>query len=274
MPPLPPIGVGLRAFHYHDFLKDLPAVDWLEVHSENYLSAGGRDLQILERLARHYPISLHGVGLGIGSVRGFSMAHVERIRQLAARVEPFLVSEHLSWGAVEGRCLNDLLPLPLNETSLSLVCERVDQVQTVLGRQLLLENVSTSLRFKDDTLGESQFLAEVVTRTGCGVLLDINNLYVNQYNHAEPALPAMHKLARGCVGELHLAGHSEEEGLLVDDHASAVSEPVWALYREALKRFGDVPVLVEWDACLPPLGELLKQVATARDIAREVLHDA
>lgn len=274
MPALPPIGVGLRAAHYHDFLKDLPAVDWLEVHTENYLDAGGQDLQVLERLARHYPVSLHGVGLGIGSVHGFSMAHVERIRQLALRVEPFLVSEHLSWGAIEGRCLNDLLPLPLNETSLNLVCERVEQVQTALGRQLLLENVSTSLRFKDDTLGESQFLAEVVTRTGSAVLLDINNLYVNQFNHGEAALPAMYALPRDCVGELHLAGHSEEDGLLVDDHASAVSEPVWALYRQALKRFGAVPTLVEWDAHLPPLAVLLQQVATARDVAREVLHDA
>ncbi|VVQ25040.1 hypothetical protein PS925_05653 [Pseudomonas fluorescens] len=274
MRPLPPIGVGLRAPHYHEFLKDLPAVDWLEVHTENYLGHGGRDLQFLQQLARHYPISLHGVGLGIGSVRGFSMAHVERIRDLATRVQPFLVSEHLTWGAVEGRCLNDLLPLPLTEASLDLVCGRVDQVQSVLGRQLLLENVSTSVRFKDDTLGESQFLAEVVARTGSGVLLDLNNLYVNQCNHHEPTLAAMRDLPVGAVCELHLAGHSEVDGLLVDDHGSGVSEPVWALYRQALKRFGRVPVLVEWDTRLPPLSVLLEQVATAAEIAQEVLHDA
>lgn len=148
-----------------------PAVDWLEVHTENYLGPGGKDLHILRQLAQRYPISLHGVGLGIGSVHGFSNAHVERIRALAELINPFLISEHLSWGAVEGRCLNDLLPLPLVEASLNLVCDRVDQVQNALGRPLMLENVSTSLRFKGDTLGETQFLAEVVARTGSAVLL-------------------------------------------------------------------------------------------------------
>jgi uncharacterized protein (UPF0276 family) len=274
MRPLPPIGVGLRAAHYPDFLQTLPPVDWLEVHTENYFGPGGWDLHVLRCLADHYPISLHGVGLGIGSVHGFSMEHVERIRQLAASVRPFLISEHLTWGAVEGRCINDLLPLPLTEASLSLVCERVDQVQSALGQQLLLENVSTSLRYKGDTLGETQFLAEVVARTGSAVLLDLNNLYVNQCNHGEPALAAMQTLAIGCIGELHLAGHSHEQGLLVDDHGSAVSEPVWALYRSALRQFGSVPVLIEWDTRLPPFEELLGQVEIARAIAAEVSIDA
>ncbi|WP_329606352.1 MULTISPECIES: MNIO family bufferin maturase [unclassified Pseudomonas] len=271
--PLPRIGVGLRAPHYQDFMNHHPAVDWLEVHTENYLGPGGKDLHILRQLAQRYPISLHGVGLGIGSVHGFSNAHVERIRALAELINPFLISEHLSWGAVEGRCLNDLLPLPLVEASLNLVCDRVDQVQNALGRPLMLENVSTSLRFKGDTLGETQFLAEVVARTGSAVLLDLNNLYVNQCNHGEPALEAMRRLDSTSVGELHLAGHSHAEGLLIDDHGSAVAEPVWSLYRTALRQFGPVPVLVEWDTHLPPLGELLDQVRIARAIAEEVLHD-
>ncbi|QIB03962.1 DUF692 domain-containing protein [Pseudomonas fluorescens] len=274
MRPLPRIGVGLRAPHYQAFLEGHPAVDWLEVHTENYLGPGGKDLHVLRCLAQRYPISLHGVGLGIGSVHGFSSAHVERIRRLAADVNPFLVSEHLSWGAIEGRCLNDLLPLPLVEASLDLVCDRVDQVQDTLGQQLLLENISTSLRYHGDTLGETQFLAEVVARTGSAVLLDLNNLHVNQYNHGECALAALEALDKSAVREFHLAGHSQEEDLLIDDHGSAVAEPVWALYRNALRRFGPVPVLVEWDTRLPPLGELLDQVEIARTIAREVLHDS
>jgi len=271
---LPRIGVGLRAPHYQEFLNNQPPVDWLEVHTENYLGPGGKDRHILRRLAQRYPISLHGVGLGIGSVHGFSSAHVERIRVLAAEVRPFLISEHLSWGAVEGRCLNDLLPLPLVEASLDLVCDRVDQVQNELGQQLLLENVSTSLRYAGDTLGEAQFLAEVVARTGSAVLLDLNNLYVNQCNHGECALDAMRSLDTGSVGEFHLAGHSHDEDLLIDDHGSAVAAPVWSLYRSALRQFGPVPVLVEWDTRLPPLSELLDQVEIARTIAQEVLHDA
>ncbi|MFJ7282487.1 DUF692 domain-containing protein [Pseudomonas sp. NPDC099000] len=274
MRPLPRIGVGLRAPHYQDFLNSNPPVDWLEVHTENYLGPGGKDLHILRRLAQRYPISLHGVGLGIGSVHGFSSAHVERVRVLAADIGPFLISEHLSWGAVEGRCLNDLLPLPLVETSLNLICDRVDQVQNTLGQQLLLENVSTSLRYNGDTLGESQFLAEVAARTGSAVLLDLNNLYVNQCNHGECAHAAMENLPRGTVGELHLAGHSQVEDLLIDDHGSPVTGPVWSLYRSSLRQFGPVPVLVEWDTRLPPLRELIDQVEIARTIAREVFNDA
>ncbi|MEX0139935.1 DUF692 domain-containing protein [Massilia sp. LMS1-1-1.1] len=270
----PLVGIGLRGAHYRDMLARRQPVDWLEVHSENYLAEGGWDLHVLETLRADYPVSLHGVGMGLGSVHGFSRAHVERIARLAARIEPMLVSEHLCWGATGDAVLNDLLPLPLNGASLELVCQRVDLVQEVLRRPILLENVSTYLRFPGDSWGETEFLACVARRTGCGVLLDINNLYVNQCNHGEDALAAMASLAPGLVGELHLAGHCEDGGLLVDHHGAPVAGPVWELYRAALRRYGPLPTLVEWDTNLPPLAILLDEVARARALAGEALAPA
>lgn len=263
----PMVGIGLRGAHYRDMLARRQPVDWLEVHSENYQAEGGWDLHVLVTLRADYPVSLHGVGMGLGSVHGFSRGHVERIARLAARIEPMLVSEHLCWGATGEAMLNDLLPLPLNRASLELV-------QEVLRRPILLENVSTYLRFPGDSSGETDFLACVARRTGCGVLLDINNLYVNQCNHGEDALAAMDALAPGLVGELHLAGHCEDGGLLVDHHGAPVAAPVWELYRAALRRYGPLPTLVEWDTRLPPLATLLDEVARARALAGAVLAPA
>lgn len=263
-------GVGLRAKHYPAFLHDKPTVDWLEVHTENYLGQGGFDLHVLEHLRHHYPISLHGVGLGLGSAQGFSPAHLARIAALARRIEPALISEHLSWGAVVDRHLNDLLPLSLTDEALRLVCQRVEQVQDALRRPILLENVSTYLRYHPDHWTEAAFLAEVVKRTGCGVLLDVNNLYVNQCNHQENARDAIHALPRGCVGEIHLAGHLVTEKMVIDDHGSEVIEEVWQLYREAIARFGQVSSLIEWDTRVPELSVLVSQAALARQHAEQV----
>ncbi|QID17244.1 DUF692 domain-containing protein [Nitrogeniibacter mangrovi] len=269
--PLRGVGVGLRAAHYRDFLAQRPVVDWLEVHSENYFAAGGWDLHVLERLRPDYPLSLHGVGLGIGSASAAHFAaHLARIRTLARRVEPALISEHLCWAAVPGRHLNDLLPLPLTTEALHLVCARVDQAQAVLGH-LLLENVSTGLRFAADTLAETEFLAEVARRTGCGVLLDVNNLYVNECNHGEAARAAMEAIRPGTVGEIHLAGHRVTEDAVIDHHGAPVAEVVWALYRASLERFGDVPTLIEWDTELPALPVLLAEAARAREVRTVVL---
>lgn len=267
----PPVGVGLRGAHYADLLARRQPVDWLEVHTENYLAEGGRDLHVLATLRADYPVALHGVGLGIASVHGFSMDHVRRIARLAARIEPMLVSEHLCWGATAHGVLNDLLPLPLNRTSLELVCERVNAVQEVLRRPILLENVSACLRFPGDTYGETEFLARVARRTGCRVLLDVNNLYVNQCNHGEDALAALAALDPGEVGELHLGGHCDDGGFIVDHHGAAVAAPVWDLYRAAVRRFGAVPTLVEWDTDLPPFATLLAEAARARAVAGDVL---
>jgi uncharacterized protein (UPF0276 family) len=261
------VGVGLRVPHYRRFLEERPAVGWLEVHTENYLSRSGWDWHVLQSLRRDYPFSLHGVGLGLGSARGFSEPHLERVRALVEQVEPSLVSEHLSWGALHDRQLNDLLPLTLDQAALALLCERVGRVQDVLKRQILLENVSTYVRFHADSMTEAEFLAELVRRTGCGVLLDVNNLYVNQCNHGEDALAALAALPPGCVGELHLAGHLHAGHAVIDHHGAAVAEPVWDLYRAALARFGRIPTLVEWDTDIPPLEVLLGEAAKAGAIA-------
>jgi len=258
------VGVGLRATHHREFLDDRPAADWLEVHTENYLDQSGRDWHVLQQLRRDYPVSLHGVGLGLGSARGFSMQHLERVRALVRNIEPCLVSEHLCWGAVGDRHLNDLLPLILDAAALDLLCDRVDQVQNALQRQLLLENVSTYARFHGDSMSEAQFLAALAARTGCGLLLDINNLYVNQCNHGEDALEALLMIAPGTVGELHLGGHLVTPQAVIDHHGAAVAEPVWQLYAAALERFGAVPTLVEWDTDIPPLAVLLDEAAKAR----------
>jgi uncharacterized protein (UPF0276 family) len=261
------VGVGLRVPHYREFLEQRPRVGWLEVHTENYLSTSGWDWHVLQQLRQDYPISLHGVGLGLGSARGFSDQHLERVRALVERVDPFLVSEHLSWGAVHDRNLNDLLPLTLDQAALDLLSDRVAQVQDRLRRRILLENVSTYVRFRADTMSEAEFMAALVKRTGCGLLLDVNNLYVNQRNHGEDALTAMAAIAPGSVGEIHLAGHLATPHALVDHHGAAVAPPVWDLYRAALERFGRLPTLIEWDTDIPPLDELLGEARKAENIA-------
>ena len=260
-------GVGLRTPHYRAFLEERPTVGFLEVHSENYLARSGWDWHVLATLRRDYPVSLHGVGLGLGSARGFSETHLARLRALVDAVDPLLVSEHLSWGALADRQLNDLLPVTLDEAMLRLLCARVAKVQDVLGRRLLVENVSTYVRFRADTMSEAEFLAQLARRTGCAILLDVNNLYVNQHNHGEDALAAIAALPPGSVGEIHLAGHQATPLALVDHHGAAVAGPVWELYRAALARFGRVPALVEWDADLPPLDVLLAEAARADAMA-------
>lgn len=266
-PASPGAGVGLRAPHYRQFLDERPAIGWLEVHTENFLDRAGWDWHVLQELRRDYPISLHGVGLGLGSARGFSSDHLDRVCALAEQVEPMLVSEHLCWGAVADRQLNDLLPMPLSRAALDLLCARVEQVQERLHRRILLENVSTYVRFNDDTLSEAEFMAELARRSGCALLLDVNNLYVNQCNHGEDALAAIAAIAPGSVGELHLAGHLLTPQAVVDHHGDVVAEPVWALYKAALARFGRLPTLVEWDTDVPALGVLLGEARKAQQIA-------
>ena len=258
------VGVGLRARHYRDFLEHRPSVDWLEVHTENYLACSGWDWHVLQTLRQDYALSLHGVGLGLGSAQGFSEQHLERVRQLADRIAPALVSEHLSWGAVAQQQLNDLLPLALNAAALDLLCARVGRVQDVLKRPILLENVSTSLRFRDDAMSEAQFLAELSRRSGCGLLLDINNLYVNQCNHGEDARAALLDIPVGSVGELHLGGHLVTDLAVIDHHGATVAEPVWALYEAALQRYGRLPTLIEWDTDVPAIAVLLAEADRAR----------
>jgi uncharacterized protein (UPF0276 family) len=262
-------GIGLRAPHYRDFLDRRPGVGWVEVHTENFLARAGRDWHVLQAVRRDYPVSLHGVGLGLGAVHGFSDEHLARVAALVRALEPVLVSEHLSWGALRDRQLNDLLPLQLDQAALDLVAARVQRVQELLQRRILVENVSTYLRFAGDAMSEAAFLAELARRTGCGVLLDVNNLYVNARNHGEDPHAAIAALPAGCVGEIHLGGHLVTDDGLIDHHGAAVAPPVWDLYRAALARFGAVPTLVEWDTDLPALDVLLDEAAQADRIAAD-----
>jgi uncharacterized protein (UPF0276 family) len=264
------VGVGLRARHYRDFLQQRPRVDWLEVHTENYLQPGGLDRHVLFELRQDYPISLHGVGLGLGSAQGYSLDHLQSIARLVRELQPALVSEHLCWAAVPERNLNDLLPLPLSAQALALICERVSQAQDCLQRPILLENVSTYLRYRIDAMSEIEFMSEVARRTGCGILLDVNNLYVNQCNQEESAQLAIDQVMAQAVGEIHLAGHLLTPGAVVDHHGDVVAQPVWDLYRLALQRFGSVPTLIEWDTDIPELEVLLAEADKARALMQEV----
>ncbi|MFM7202028.1 MAG: DUF692 family multinuclear iron-containing protein [Myxococcota bacterium] len=258
------VGVGLRARHYRNFLEEHPSVDWLEVHTENYLQPGGLDRHVLLQLREHYPLSFHGVGLGLGSARGFSETHLMRIVSLVQALEPAQVSEHLCWGATSERALHDLLPIPLTHELLALVCSRVDRLQSLLKRPILLENVSAYLRHQGDELTEISFLNTVAQRTGCGILLDVNNLYVNQCNLGEDAEAAIAQVLAPRVGEIHLAGHLRSGNVVVDHHGDVVADPVWRLYQQALNRLGAVPTLIEWDTDVPELSVLLDQARQAQ----------
>jgi len=253
----------LRAAHYREFLAARPALGWVEVHSENYFGAGGYDRHVLEQVRAHYAVSLHGVGLGLGSAEGFSAAHLAGLADLAGWIEPALVSEHLCWGAAAGRHFNDLLPLPYSREALALVAGRVELVQDALRRRILVENVSAYVEPEGGEMQEGEFLGELARLTGCGLLLDVNNLYVNQHNLGRDARTQLAPLRS--VEEIHLAGHLRRGELLIDHHGDRVADAVWQLYQAALERFGPVPTLIEWDTDIPPLEVLLEEAMKARD---------
>lgn len=257
-------GIGLRAPHYAEFAAARQPVGWLEVHSENYFGSGGYDLRALERARADYSVSLHGVGLGLGSAQDWDEDHLAKLAALAERIQPIFVSEHLCWSAAAGRSLNDLLPLPYTAEALALLAERVQRVQERLRRRILVENISAYIEFAASEMTEGDFIAELARRTGCGVLLDVNNLYVNQVNHGSDAIATMHALHLQSVKEIHLAGHTASEHCLIDTHGERVAQPVWRLYQAALERFGPVPTLIEWDTDIPPLAVLLDEAAKAR----------
>lgn len=269
------IGIGLRDPHAAELVATRPAVGWLEIHAENYAAEG----PLLDRLLdlRHdYPVGVHAVGLSLGSAEGVSEDHLARLAGLVRRVEPALVSDHLSWSVCDGAYLNDLLPLPYTEEALAVVARNVAVVQEALGRPILVENPSRYLRYRHSTLSEPEFLAELARRTGCGVLCDVNNIHVTCMNLGEDPQAYIRALPRDVVGEIHLAGHSRcvraGRAILIDDHGSPVSEDVWALYRLALRRFGLVPTLVEWDKNLPPLAALLAEAKSAELAAGSACH--
>ncbi len=263
-------GIGLRAQHYIELLDTLPDAGWLEVHPENYFGNGGAPLHYLTMLREHYPISMHGVGLSLGSVDPLSNSHLLKLRSLIERFEPGLVSEHLSWGSVGGQHYNDLFPLPYTEEALEHFCQRVIQTQDFLQRQILVENPSSYLTYEHSCIPENEFFISIAERTGCGLLLDINNIYVSAENHGFDASMYLQSVPKESVGEIHLAGHARnqigERELLIDDHASKVCDAVWELFKSYVVESPEVPVLIEWDSEIPELNVLLEEAYKARTI--------
>ncbi|GLR82636.1 DUF692 domain-containing protein (plasmid) [Azospirillum oryzae] len=270
LPRLVPVaaGIGLREPHREAFVAAGSPVPWVEIHPENYLVPGGPRLAGILRVRRDRPVSCHGVGLSLGSAGGLDPDHLMRLRALYDRLEPGLISEHLSWSVTDATYLNDLLPLPYTEDSLDRVRRNVDHAQDVFGRRILVENPAACIAFADSTIPEAEFLAELAARTGCGLLLDVNNLYVSSVNLGFDRSAWLDAIPADAVGELHLAGHARMtiggEELLVDDHGSAVGEAVMALYADVLDRIGPRPVLIEWDNDLPPLDGLLDEAGRAQ----------
>jgi uncharacterized protein (UPF0276 family) len=259
-------GIGLRSPHVDEIIATRPEVGWLEIHAENYLG-GGPALRALETIRRDYPISVHGVGLSLGSADGLDARHLARVCALVERLQPALVSEHLSWSIAGGAYLNHLLPLPYTDEALALVAGHVARVQDTLGRTILVENPSSYLRFSDSPIPEPAFLAELARRTGCRVLCDVNNIYVSCRNFGLDPATWVDAMPASAVAEIHLAGHSVNDAdgqpILIDDHGSRVAEPVWDLYERLLARIGAAPTLVEWDTDIPALLVLLAEAQSA-----------
>jgi uncharacterized protein (UPF0276 family) len=265
-------GAGLRAEHYPDVLGERrPEISWFEAITENYMDTGGRPLAVLEQVRKDFPVALHGVGLSIGSTDALNERYLDRLSKLVARIAPALVTDHLCWTGVGGRASFDLLPIPYTEEALEHVVERVARVQERLGRQILLENPSTYVTFRDSTMAEWEFLAAVAERADCGILLDVNNVYVSAYNHGFDAEAYLAALPPRRIGQIHLAGHTDRGSYLFDTHSAPVAKAVWDLYAAATERFGEVSTLVEWDADIPPFERLAAEVERARSVAAAAL---
>ncbi|MBE9172911.1 DUF692 domain-containing protein [Cyanobium sp. LEGE 06143] len=256
------VGVGLRSPHYADILSRWPAIPWFEALSDNYLG-GGLPLHHLSLIRERYPITLHGVGLSLGSVDPLNQAYLQRLKALVDRVQPSFVSDHLAWVSQGGRYFHDLAPLPYTEEALVHVAERIQRVQDFLGRQILIENLSPYVSFAAADYLEWEFLSELARRADCFLLLDVNNVFVNGFNHGFDPLLYLDALPAERVKEIHLAGYEEEGSFLFDTHGRAVQDGVWALYRQALQRFAQVPALIEWDTDIPHLDVLMAEAAKA-----------
>ena len=266
-------GIGLRANHYREVLETRPPVAWWEVHSENYFGDGGAPHHYLERIRAHYPLSLHGVGLSLGSVDPLNRTHLEKLKRLIERYQPALVSDHLSWSSCDGRYRNDLLPLPYTEEALAHIARRIDEAQDFLGRQLLIENPSTYLEFVESATPEVEFMCALVERSGCALLLDVNNVYVSATNHGFDARQYIQSVPASAVREIHLAGHTvkqyDDGAILIDTHDNVVCDAVWRLYAKTTHHLGRRPTLIEWDGQLPPLSVLLGEACKADGLLEE-----
>ncbi len=260
-------GLGLRARHYPDFLDHAVPVDFVEVISENFMIDGGRPLHILDRIRAKYPVALHGVSMSVGSADGLDLDHLARLKILVNRIEPLFVSDHLCWTRIDGFNSHDLLPLPYTQEAMDVVCRNISQAQDVLGRAMLIENPSSYVMFEQSDASEWQFLGELCARTGCDLLLDINNIHVSATNHGFDAREYIRGIPANRVRQIHLAGHSQGQDMLIDTHDRPVPAPVWELYDAALAHVGPVATMIERDDDIPPLTELLAELDTARAIA-------
>lgn len=267
----PAAGIGLRAPHYREMLARRPSLAFLEIHSENYFGAGGPPHHYLEQLRQDYPLSLHGVGLSLGSSDPLDPTHLDKLKQLAERYQPALISDHLCWTSVDGTHAHDLLPLPFTRAMARHVARRILAAQDTLGRRLLVENASSYVAFAESDMSEWEFVNEVVAEADCLLLLDVNNVYVNAVNHGFDARDYLAAMPAARVAEIHLAGFDTDARAqcLVDTHGKPVHAPVWALYRETVRRIGPRPTLIEWDADIPPLDMLLDEAAKANTILEQ-----
>jgi uncharacterized protein len=263
-------GIGLRPVHYQQVVEQRPAVDWLEVISENFMVPGGNPRRVLRAVREAYPVVMHGVSMSLGSVDPLREDYLAALEQLAADVQPSWISDHLCWSSIGGHSGHDLWPLPFTEEALAHVAARVHQVQERLRRPMLVENVSSYLQYAHSTLTEWEFLAELTRRTGCSLLLDVNNIFVSAQNHGFDSLAFLEGIPKGAVGQMHLAGHSREGELLIDTHDHPVCDEVWELYRAAVERFGRISTLIEWDDQIPPLERLVEESHRAAKLASAV----
>lgn len=271
----PPLGfgLGLRVDHYESILAERPAVDWFEALTENYLVPGGKPLHHLMRIRERYPMVMHGVSMSIGSAQPLDRAYLQELKALASRLQPAWISDHLCWTGVAGKNLHDLLPLPYTDEALKHVVARVRTVQDILGRRILLENVSSYVSFRDSRLTEWDFLRAVAEEADCLILLDVNNIYVSSVNHEFDAHDYLAAIPVERVQQIHLAGHQNHGEYLIDTHDHPVPDPVWALYADAVRRFGAVSTMIERDANIPPLGDLQEELEAARRVAESVRTD-
>jgi len=268
-----PSGIGLKAQHYAEILARKPDLAFLEIHAENFMSSGGAHHRYLEQLADIYPLSVHGVGMSLGSASGLSRTHLQRFKGVVERYSPWLISEHLAWSEEGGFYLNDLLPLPLNKESLAVVVDNMNSMQDYLGRKILIENPSAYMAFSSTDMSETEFLVELAEQTGCGLLLDVNNVFVSGKNMGWSVEDYLKDIPAALIGEIHLAGHTLkklEDGLeiRIDDHGSRVAQSVWDLFFELVNRVGVRPTLIEWDTNIPSLDELLGEAGKAADIMK------
>jgi uncharacterized protein len=266
-------GLGLRTEHYEAILAEKPAVDWLEILSENYMVDGGKPLHYLERFRALYPLVMHGVSLSIGSGDPLNMDYLKKLKALAARVEPRWISDHLCWTGIAGKNLHDLMPLPYTEEAVRHVAERVRQVQDYLGRQILLENVSSYVTYTQSAMSEWEFLSAISEAADCHILLDINNIYVSSHNHEFDPREYLRGVPASRVRQFHLAGHTYNGNIIVDTHDQPIIRDVWDLYAEAVRHFGPVSTMIERDANIPPLAEVLAELEQARRIADPILKE-